>query len=90
MAVLTASGRAVKAIINCDRKVLLQLRDEKEGIFHPGYWGLFGGEVDEDETPSDALCRELVEELSFWPTSIEFAFRWQDPTTETILRNYYT
>ena len=38
-------------------------RDKKVGIRYPGYWALFGGTVDPGETPEDAACRELEEEL---------------------------
>ena len=50
-------------IIFDDGKYLLQLRDDKPGIFFPGHWGLFGGGVDAGEHPLDALRRELGEEL---------------------------
>lgn len=57
-------GDAVAAIIVLDDgRYLLQLRDNKPGIFYPGHWGLFGGGVGSDETPVEALRRELDEEL---------------------------
>ena len=43
---------------------LLQLRDERPGIWYPGYWGLFGGTRESGEGPEAALRRELAEELS--------------------------
>jgi len=55
---------AVAAIIrNENGEFLLQLRDDKEGIFFPNHWGLFGGAIDNNEVPSLALQRELEEEL---------------------------
>jgi 8-oxo-dGTP pyrophosphatase MutT (NUDIX family) len=30
---------------------------------HPGYWGLFGGRLDDDENPKEAAIREVREEL---------------------------
>ncbi len=57
-------GNAAAAIIVFDDgRYLLQLRDNKPGIFLPGHWGLFGGGVEEGEQPVDALQRELNEEL---------------------------
>ena len=45
-----------------DGRVLLQLRDDIEGIVAPGRWGLFGGEIEAGETPVVAAARELEEE----------------------------
>ena len=41
----------------------MHLRDNKEDIFFPGHWGLFGGGVEECEQPIDAFHRALKEEL---------------------------
>lgn len=49
-------------------KILLQLRDIKEGISFPGHWGFFGGSIDDGETPDDASARELYEEIGYKPT----------------------
>ena len=46
-------------------KVLMQLRDEKEGIVFPGQWGFFSGAVEPDESPLQCAHRELHEELGF-------------------------
>lgn len=55
---------AVVAIIYLDDgRYLMQLRDDKPGIFYPNHWGLFGGAVDEGENAEEALRRELMEEL---------------------------
>lgn len=59
-------GNAVAAIILTeDDRYLLQLRDNVESIWYPGYWGCFGGGVEEGEDPTAALRRELREELAF-------------------------
>ncbi|MGB0278771.1 MAG: NUDIX domain-containing protein, partial [Prochlorococcaceae cyanobacterium] len=39
------------AMIECDGRWLLQLRDDTEGILYPGQWALFGGHLDPGETP---------------------------------------
>jgi 8-oxo-dGTP pyrophosphatase MutT (NUDIX family) len=49
---------------------VMQLRDFKPHIFYPGHWGLFGGAVDPGESESEALRRELDEELGFAPRSV--------------------
>ena len=60
---LTPSNAAVALIILGDGRYLLQLRDQKPGVFYPGHWGLFGGAIEPGETPELALRRELQEEL---------------------------
>jgi len=50
-------------LYNSKREILLQLRDDKPGIWYPGQWGLLGGGIGENETPQQGLVRELKEEL---------------------------
>lgn len=65
---LLQTGDAVAAIIVVeDGRYLLQLRDDVPRIFYPGFWGCFGGGVSSDEEPTQALKRELREELEFEP-----------------------
>ena len=52
------------AIIKYKNKFLLQLRDNKDHIRDPNMWGLFGGSINRNEKPMNALKRELVEELN--------------------------
>lgn len=46
-----------------DGRYIMQLRDDRPGIFYPGHWGCFGGAIDGEESPVAALARELREEL---------------------------
>jgi 8-oxo-dGTP pyrophosphatase MutT (NUDIX family) len=61
---LKPSNAVVGLIVCDDGRYLMQLRNQKPGIFYPGHWGLFGGAVDPGETADAALSRELREELA--------------------------
>jgi len=52
------SGAILK---NKEGKILFQLRDE--GGRNPNKWGIFGGGIKKNETPVNALMREIKEEL---------------------------
>ncbi len=76
---LRPAEAAAALIVAPDAQYLMQHRDEKPGIFFPGWWGCFGGAVEPGEGPDDAIRRELAEELDFRPESVEhFATLWLD------------
>ena len=60
-----------KAILHQNKKALLQFRDDKESIPHPATWSLFGGEIEEGETPKSCIQREIKEEIGFTPTNVK-------------------
>ncbi|MEH2117462.1 NUDIX hydrolase [Nostoc sp.] len=61
------------AILYQKNKFLMQLRDNIPGILYPGYWGLFGGHIEPDETPNIAVKREILEEIGYnLPSFVEF------------------
>lgn len=55
--------------VNAQKKVLLYQRDENPAIREPGKWDLFGGKVEAGERPSDAIVREVQEEIGLKDTS---------------------
>ena len=52
-------------LINPQGQVLLQQRDDNPAIRYPGHWSLFGGTVEDDESPAEAVAREVQEEIDF-------------------------
>src|SRR6476620_10843337 len=75
-----ADAAAALILVGEDKRYLLQLREQKPGIFFPGHWGLFGGATDAGESPETSLRRELAEELKLaveelrYFTEFEFDF----------------
>lgn len=56
--------RGVSAIpVNPQGKILLQQRDDRPDLLFPGCWTTFGGAIESDETPDEAMRRELLEEI---------------------------
>lgn len=51
-------------LTNAAGHYVMQLRDDKPGIFYPGHLGLFGGALHVGESYEQAAVRELEEELS--------------------------
>jgi 8-oxo-dGTP diphosphatase len=54
-------------LCNSRGEVIAQLRDDKPGLLFPGCWSTLGGRVEDDETPDEAVQRELLEEIEFCP-----------------------
>ena len=60
------SAKGVSAIlINRRGQVLLQQRDDNPAIRYPGHWSLFGGSIENGESASSAVVREVREEINF-------------------------
>jgi len=59
-------GKRVSLIylVNQKKEILFQLRDNKPTIPWPNFWGLIGGEI-ENETPEEAIIRETIEEINY-------------------------
>ncbi|WP_112322337.1 NUDIX hydrolase [Oceanibium sediminis] len=68
---------ALALLSDTNGRFLMQLRDDRPGVIHPGLWSLFGGGVEPGETLSGALVRELHEELGLSvPTREPRPFAW--------------
>jgi len=51
-------------LLNPEKKLLMALRDDKPEIPYPKHWGNVGGEIEQGESPLEALKREIKEEIS--------------------------
>ncbi len=59
-----------------DNKLLLFQRDDIPEIPYPGTWDLVGGMQEQDETPEQALRREIKEEVTYVPRNINYLGKW--------------
>jgi 8-oxo-dGTP diphosphatase len=67
-----ARPAAAIAILYQGDQFLLQLRDDKPQIRHPGCWAFFGGHVEPGEQPAEAMLRELQEEIGYSPPQVHY------------------
>ena len=51
-------------LYDSEKRFLLQCRTD-DAKYLPGYWALFGGSIEERETPQQAVKREIFEELHY-------------------------
>ncbi len=51
-------------LYNTDYEILLQYRS-KDSKKYPNYWGFFGGKIEPNETPLEAILRETKEEIDY-------------------------
>jgi 8-oxo-dGTP pyrophosphatase MutT (NUDIX family) len=90
---LRPSDAVAALLVHEDGRYIMQLRDQKEGIFYPGHWGCFGGAVEQGEDTLYAMRRELKEELEFEPTSLrrftQFDFDFAPLGHPKVYRLYY-
>lgn len=71
--------QVAKAFLYQGDRLLLQLRDNIPEIVYPNHWGLFGGTVDEGESPAQAMKREIEEELCWIPPEPKYLLTWEAP-----------
>lgn len=68
----------VLAVLLAEGRYVLQLRDDKPNIDAPGVWGLFGGRIEAGEKASDAVVREVREELAIRPSVFQSLWALRD------------
>lgn len=74
------------AILHQENKFLMQLRDNIPTILYPGYWALFGGHIEQGESPDIAVKREILEEIGYdFSDFAEFGCYWD----ETAIRHVF-
>jgi len=78
----------VKAVIIKEEKFLLQLRDNKPTISYPNNWAFFGGGVDYGEKHEEALKRELIEELGWYPKKFKYLTKYRNKTVNCNITYY--
>jgi len=78
--------KEIAAVIleNDKGEILLYLRDNKPSIPFPHYWDLFGGHIEEGETPEEALLREVKEELNIELKDYRFFGKYECLTGDVV------
>jgi len=72
MTILFKMEKVSLVVLRKDNRILLYLRDNKQGIPYPNYWSLIGGTVEKNETPLHAIKREIKEEINSEVKNIKF------------------
>ena len=72
---------------NNEKKLLLQLRSD-DAPRYPGLWGFFGGMIDGDETPEEALLREVKEELGLTIKQIALFKRYEIQEEDNVYERF--
>lgn len=81
----------VAAILqNPQGHVLLQQRTDGPDVPFAGQWTLPGGKVEEEETPDEAIKRELMEEIEVeTPLNLWKVYERPGPSSITIVQHVY-
>ncbi len=76
----------IKALIVCDHKILLFLRDDKPECSYPLHWQIVGGGIEDGEGPEEALIREVREETSYKIKNYSFLEKVKGSRGEDVYR----
>ncbi len=84
--------KVVSVFIYYNNQLLLQLRDKKASITHPGLWGVISGEfLDCNENSLDAIKREIKEEISLTNLkNLRFVDIFIERKNENIINHVFT
>ena len=69
----------VKIALLYDDKLLMQLRDNKPGLFNANMWDFAGGGREGDETPQECAIREVREEFEIELNPEDFVWKKDYP-----------
>jgi len=77
--------RKVALIIFYDENKKILLQDRKRISRVGEEWGFFGGEIEENETPEQAIIRETKEELNFDLKEYKFIGEFKNKVNEGLI-----
>ncbi|OGI12063.1 hypothetical protein A3K64_01835 [Candidatus Micrarchaeota archaeon RBG_16_36_9] len=79
------------AMLIRNNKILIGKRPENKKTY-AGFWDVFGGHVEKDETPEEAMKREVKEELDIDIIEYKLFYLMKndiDPTSKEIYDHYF-
>ena len=82
-----SAATRVAGVVISDGSVLLIHRSPLKR-FYPGVWDLFGGHVERDESPEEALRREAREELGIDVLATRWLGQFCDPVESAVVHVY--
>ncbi len=84
-------ARRIASLLVVDKRgyLLLQLRDNKPGIFAPGKWCVPGGGIEPGEDERTAVVRELREETGLLFEKVEFYRRFEAQEEGGLVEEHY-
>lgn len=75
-------------LINSKRKIILQLRDNKDGVYFRGCWGLIGGAAINNESPRECIIRECEEEIGWRPDNLRRVMEMNEHCQESVFVSF--